>query len=286
MKPKTFKKLSCNPKHKKTRKNHTCYDDKTLLILRDVWNKKHPENKIISNENESIWKELQQNLTECNHEICFMEKLVDSQNDTEKFKKEFFAPIAPKSWNKNINEWLSSIDIKNVLNQYEETYSDFKFIGPTPIDFDEYIEHSCVYPELCNINVKKMYDTGIRKFGIIFNLSSHNEKGTHWVSLFTDLNKQFIFYFDSCGDDIPKEIKTLIKKIINQSKMIGIKLKEDNNIGVVHQMGDTECGMYSLYFIINLIEEIKSKDDFKKGRITDEEVQSFRHFYFNVLMDD
>ncbi len=281
----TFKKLSCNPKHKKTRKHYSCYDDKTLLLLKDIWNRKHPDKKIISTENETIWKELQTNLTECNHEICFMEKLVDSRNDTEKFKKDFFAPIAPKSWNKNINEWLSSLDIKAVLNQYEEAFPEFKFIGPTPIDFDKYVDDSCVYPELCNLNVKELYDKGIRMFGIVFNLSNHNEKGSHWVSLFTDLKKKFVFYFDSCGDKIPKEINELVKRINQQCNEMGIKLLEDSSYKFIHQKGGTECGMYSLYFIINLIEGLKTREYFKTHRIPDKEVESFRHFYFNVLLD-
>jgi hypothetical protein len=223
---------------------------------------------------------------ECSNEICFMEKLVDSHNDTEKFKKEFFAPIAPKSWNNNINEWLSNIDIANVLTQYEEAYPEFKFIGPSPIDFNDYVHNSCVYPELCNLNVKELYNKGIRKFGIVFNLSHHNEKGSHWVSLFTDLNKKFVFYFDSCGDKIPKEIDELVKKIVSQSKEIGIQLTEDSSYKFVHQKGGTECGMYALYFIINLIEGLKTKEYFKTYRIPDKEVESFRHFYFNVLLDE
>lgn len=280
-----FKHLSCNPKHKKTRKKYTCYDDKTLLILKDAWNRRNPDKKIIATDHEMIWKELQQKLNECTHEICFMEKLVDSTTDKEKFKKDFFAPIAPQSWNKNINEWLSNIDITNVLNQYEEAYPAFVFIGATPIDFDTYDKNTCVFPALCNLNMKEYYNKGKRKFGIVFNLSPHNEKGSHWVSLFIDLNKKFLFYFDSCGDKMPKEINELIDRILKQCNEMGIKLSSENSYNFVHQQGGTECGMYSLYFIINLIEEIKSKEYFKTHRIPDKEVESFRHFYFNVLLE-
>jgi hypothetical protein len=282
---KTFKILSCNPKHKKTRKKYTCYDDRTLVILKEAWNKRNPDKKITTNDNETIWKELQRNLNECSHEICFMEKLVDNVSDKNKFKQDFFAPIAPKSWNKNINEWLSNIDITNVLSQYEDAYPDFAFIGATPIDFDTYDHNSCIFPALCNLNMKEYYNKGKRKFGIVFNLSPHNERGSHWVSLFVDLNKKFIFYFDSCGDKIPKEINELIHRIMKQCEQMGIHLSNDNSYKFVHQKEGTECGMYALYFIINLIEEIKSKEYFKTHRIPDKEVESFRHFYFNILLD-
>ena len=36
-----------------------------------------------------------------------------------------FAPEAPKSWNKNPNEWLSSTDILKVMKQYEKAYRCF-----------------------------------------------------------------------------------------------------------------------------------------------------------------
>ena len=53
------------------------------------------------------------------------------------YQKESFAPTAPDSWKRNINEWLSSLDIKKVMKQYEDKHSDFSFFGPSPIDFDE-----------------------------------------------------------------------------------------------------------------------------------------------------
>ena len=34
-------------------------------------------------------------------------------------------------------EWLSTIDINQVLKQYEEKYADFLFLGAVPIDFDD-----------------------------------------------------------------------------------------------------------------------------------------------------
>jgi hypothetical protein len=50
-----------------------------------------------------------------------------------------------------------------------------------------------------------------------------------------------------------------------------------------HQEGLSECGMYVLYFIINLLEKTKTVDDFRKKRIPDEEIASFRTIYFNKI---
>ena len=46
------------------------------------------------------------------------------------------------------------------------------------------------------------------KFGIVFNLSNANTKGSHWVSLFIDFEMRIVIYFDSNGD-LPME------KVIN-----------------------------------------------------------------------
>ena len=54
-----------------------------------------------------------------------------------------FTPYKPTEWEKNPVEWLSNFDILNVLKQYEEKYSDFKFIGPTPIDFNSTHAYRC-----------------------------------------------------------------------------------------------------------------------------------------------
>ena len=57
-----------------------------------------------------------------------------------------------------------------------------------------------------------------------------------------------------------------------------------------HQYGDTECGMYSLFFIITLLtQKINSKKKslpylinfFKKKRITDKQVENLRYIYYN-----
>ena len=68
--------------------------------------------------------------------------------------KNTFRPKTPKSWYKNNTEWLSTIDIEKVLNQYEDLYPDFQFIGAVPIDFDyKFSIGRCVIDELCNIDI-------------------------------------------------------------------------------------------------------------------------------------
>jgi Ulp1 protease family, C-terminal catalytic domain len=283
---KTFKQIRCHL-GKKTRKKHTCFDDKTIFFLRDLWNLRHRDVKISETNPEKIWIALKNNLKNCSHEICWIDSVVTDVEVKKKLKKLHFAPRAPLSWNKNKNEWLSSVDISNVLEQYKTTNTEFTYLGPSPIDFDVKVDEKiCVWPELCKLNIKEKYDRGIRKIGIVFNLDKHNQSGSHWVALFINLTEKYIFYFDSCAPKkLPPEITRLMNRILEQCKNINMNMKKIINT-FPHQRGNTECGMYVLYFIICLLENIKKPHEFIKYRIPDQEVEMFRNIYFNKLEDN
>ena len=91
----------------------------------------------------------------------------------------------------------------------------------------------------------------------------------------------FIFYFDSTSDPPPKEVKKLIKRIVLQGKDLNIIFKKPIINDVERQMEDTECGIYSLYFIINLIKN-KTPEDFLGKKISDKEMENLRKIYFNI----
>ena len=219
----------------------------------------------------------------------FVLNILASSNAQVRLKEILFSPEKPKSWNKDPNTWLTNFDIENVLNQYEESHKNFDFIGPSFIDFNSQIGNSCVDPEICNFNLEKFIKKGKNKIGIVFNLNKHNQSGSHWVSLFIDVKNKFIFYFDSNGTDIPPEIKHLVDKIVEQGKKINIDFKVHIN-SKEHQYSNTECGMYSLYFIITLLTEMVADQSktipqllhfFKKQRISDKDVEQFRNIYYN-----
>jgi Ulp1 family protease len=113
-------------------------------------------------------------------------------------------------------------------------------------------------------------------------MDKHNESGSHWVSLFISVTDKIIYYFDSAANEIPNEISKFVKLILLQSNN---KLKFSTNIPKQHQYGNTECGMYSLYFLITMLDEsmkMKRKIDlFSNKRLNDKFIQSFRKKYFN-----
>lgn len=280
---KIMKKVNCSPKNKKEVNNYTCYTDKSLFKLRDLWNNRHPDVKIVTNGPKEIYNNLKKYLSNvCNKESCWLKQGIFGKIDRE--LSSSFAPESPKEWLKNPNEWLTSIDIINVMKQYEKAYKCFDFIGPSPIDFDtRKLYGECVWNELCNFSIVDQIKNGKTKIGIILNTDPHNKPGEHWVSMFINISKKEIFYFDSTGDKASKEVNSFVNRIKEQGLKMNppILFKYDSNEGVEHQYGNTECGMYALYFILHMLEDKITSYYLKKHILKDNYVNKFRKIYFN-----
>ena len=287
---KKYKPINCsaNVKKNKTIKK-SCYDKRTLLYLKKVYNKNNND-KIRSSRPSTILKEIKEKMNSCNREDCWLQEIKDSKM-RKQINDYLFAPSQPKEWKKNPSAWLSNYDILNVLKQYEKAHDEFKFIGPTPIDFDTkiYFENNeCVWKDLCDFQIKNALKNGKTKIGIVFNLDKHYESGSHWVSMFIDLKDNFIYYFDSALNHIPNEIINLRERLIKQAKEENIDLEFFTNT-LMHQYGNNECGMYSLYFMITMLTgKVNNKKKSKKARlaifnkrIPDKYVFNLRSVYFN-----
>ena len=282
-KSKTKKRANCYAG--RTKKNgRTCFADKSLITLRDMWNKQHPDRKITSRKSYDIWDKLNVYLAQvCENEICWLEQKFSKGDIAKRLKKIHFAPMQPVKWKKNKNEWLNSLDITNVMKQYEHDYKDFQFLGPSPIDFDLVKDNKCIEEEICKCNVCDKYNEGINKIGFIFNLDPHYKGGSHWVSLFVNLDENYIFFLDSNGIKIPKEIKQLVNRMQKQAKEgLHKKLRFIDNAPMEHQHENTECGMYSLYNIISLLTKQKTPRQIKNKRIPDADMEEFRSIFFNA----
>ena len=279
---KQFKKLNCSPENKHN--EYTCYSKNDLVNLKDMWNARHPDKSIKTNNSKQIWNQLKNYYASiCNKESCWVRQMTKNTK-MEQELLDAFAPESPKEWKKNPNEWLSSIDILKVMNQYEKKYKCFDFLGPSPIDYDTHkLYGDCVWEELCHFNLEQQIQKGYTKFGVIFNLDPHYKGGSHWVSLFINVKKKTIFYFDSAGEPIPAQIKKFVDIVIEQGNNLKhpIDFKFDENHPVEHQYGNTECGIYSIFFIVHMLEDKITGHYMKTHVLKDEYMQRFRHVFYN-----
>lgn len=285
---------------------YTCYSPKKLHKMKDFWNARHPDVPIKTNNTKTIWESLKKKLEPtCSQEMCWMEQQFMKRGVDKELRDFTFAPRVPDTWKKKSDEWLSSIDILRVMSQYEHEYPCFEFLGPSPIDYDhKKVYNECVWDELCNFSLSQHLENGKRKIGIIFNLDPHYKEGSHWVALFIYIPKEYmnedkrhtqkagIYYFDSYGDKPEPQINKFINTVIRQGRQLHIPFSKKVNTKR-HQYSESECGMFSMYFIIKMLmadgnpklanncNDEMFKNVSLNGKIPDTHMKKLRKLYFN-----
>lgn len=277
----------CSPS-KKENKN-SCLDKKELELIAKDYNKynnnniinpKQPKEKLYKN----IKKELEQICKE--GELCWIEQNF-IKTEHKEILQESFKPEKPSEWYSNKNTWLNTYDIIEVLEQYEEPYKEFKFLGVFPIDFqNRYSNGQCIGDDLCTFHIKELNKT---KFAMVLNLDKHDEPGSHWVSLFCCLDpkdKQYgIYYYDSTAYPPTQEVQQFMKLINIQTitKYPNIKFNVRFN-KIQKQFKNSECGMFSILFIIKMLKNI-SFDLVCKNMENDDNVNNYRNILYRPNLE-
>lgn len=228
------------------------------------------------------------------NEHCLLDSAIDiTKCEKDKLRRTYLRPRYPDSWESDPDEWLDNFNIEAVMKQYQEACPWFRFVGVFPIDFsipNPYNDDKtkCLYPEICNINLKDEYKRGVRALGFVFNLDTHDKSGSHWVGLYCDIHNLYAkgrgekggaggtwcAYFDSYGYATPAFISQLMRFFYKQDP----KMKLMYN-GRRFQYSNSECGMYSMYFIICMMNGIQFRQ-FCKNRVPDEFMLKLRTLLF------
>jgi hypothetical protein len=235
--------------------------------MKNKYNKTHKK-KIMGKRDKDILKELATELS-CQKESCITEKLGTGSTR--------FAPKMPRSWLTNENEWLSTLEFIDIFKGYEEANPDFLFLGVAASDYEYKMSNGqCEINELCSLDVRKL-PKGVKKLGVVFNIDKHDQPGSHWVAMYISVKKKTVYYFDSAGSKILPSIYALYKQIHNQDHTY----KYVDNYPLIHQYGNNECGMYSIFFLIMMIytEDYKY---FTKKRWKDKTMNALRKKLFNA----
>jgi len=246
----------------------SCFDIETLKRIADNWNRFNKNNQIVYRSNVShkkLWNSINDKLKDfCSDEVCWIEKL--HMNNNENIKRSLL-PKTPREWNYNPHTWLSNFNIEDVMFQYEKAFSEFKFLGVYPVDFrSTAYTGKCLYEETCSINMKGLLNNNTKHIGMIINLDKHNQSGSHWVALFICIDPSSecfgAYYYDS-NANLPHELVRLFMQDLNSQAQtiqndIPFKLQYNNNR---HQYENSECGMFSMVFLIRWLNYLKRRDD-------------------------
>ena len=214
-------------------------------------------------------------------ERCIVEKSLLSAREKKALLDAYFRPEMPKEWKNDPDMWLSSEDISAVMKQYEKAYPEFKFLGVVPIDFsapDPYVKNQpkkCMNDQFCHVDLAAEKAAGRRILGAVFNLDPHYKNGSHWVAMAIDLARDCSYYFDSYGMAPPEQVARFMRYLTTQNP----KLRLERN-GRRFQYSDSECGMYSMYFLIRMIAG-ESFKKFCKKRVADKYMLEFRKVLFD-----
>jgi len=215
----------------------TCFTNEQLIKIAQTINKRVANTIAIpshlhESNRKKLWQDIQKNIhatNTCREDHCLLESPDILKSVSQHEIEETFRPEKPPSWVSNKTQWLSTVDIRRVMKQYERKYKDFKFIGPTPIDFDyKIMQNRCVLDELCNINLKELLQKNKYRIGVVFNLDPHYKTGSHWVALFIDCYTGGIYFFDSYGIKPDIQIQLLMERVKEQ----GIELLRNGELDI------------------------------------------------------
>ena len=288
----------------------SCFTYDALKKIAENYNKKNSDKINLSLKKDSFVKELSSKLkNQCSEQTCWLRLDFVKELDNEDIERNTFRPKGPSKK----YEWLSTTHINDVIEQYQNIHKDFVFLGAVPYDFDD-------LPMLGirDLNFSELESNGKHKIGIVFNLDNHDQDGSHWVSMFTDLKKNQVYFFDSLGrkpgkrirklinritkylyqkkyhselpiNDIIEKIKTInglpkgkAKEVVSSNKYLHNLLGGGFDIRynyIQHQFENSECGVYSINFIIRLVGG-ESFDSIINNVTKDEEMNGFRKEYF------
>ena len=221
-----------------------------------------------------LLREFKRRHNKCHNQQCWAEQsFIDNLNQKvqEEIRNHTFRPEGPDGK----FEWLNTININEVMEQYEKKYPDFKFLGAVPIDFDD-----LPVLGLRDINFSQLLSEGKSKIGIIFNLDEHDKSGSHWVGLYSDIKKGTVYFFDSYGIRPEYRIRKFMRRIAKYCQTgLGIKQPVCDHNKLRHQYEGSECGVYSINFIIRMLRG-ESFEDISKKRLPDETINKCRNTYF------
>lgn len=289
----------CAPSaHKNYEKYGTCLPPETVVEIAKSVNKQvdNPFAQIPTGAFNSMntLKEALNKKLNCKDELCWVQ---NSQLDWDKkrqIQRKLFRPIMPESWKKNPNEWLSNEDILNVMNQYNDQYPAFQFLNVFSVDF--FRRDICRHYNFCDFNLFDFLETGKTSLGMVINTDTWVGGGKHWIALFADFDpksrKFGMCFYNSGATKPPGPVREFMDAVYKDAQLffkdtftdVEFKKKFQFKYNIrAHQKGNTECGMFSMLFLIACLDherlDYNSICNLMKAE-SDDEAQTYRRLLF------
>jgi|LakMenEpi03Aug12_release.lakeMendotaPanAssembly.Ray.scaffolds.fasta_scaffold02653_10 hypothetical protein len=235
---------------------------------------------------ESDILEIAKQLTKCNDEKCVIERVLP-RHDAKNAISSTFKHKGPR----DVVRRLSNFDIDGVLSQWCLTNPNFYNWGFNMIDFDREGASLAKYSILdildgnASLNLGKYGGIIKRPCNIaacVVNTDKYSGGGIHWFAVLCDCRTEpySVEYFNSSGNPPRSQIVNWMERTAALLKQTGKQVVQKTNTGLRHQFGNSECGLYSLFFIRHRLDG-NPYDSFLEYAYKDNIMTEFRKYCFS-----
>lgn len=282
---------SSNKKRRHNEEHVTCFTYDALKKIAQAYNRAHSTKSgygvldtfkdtpiPIHRSKKKLWKAIKEKMDErdvCTEEgeWCWVRQpFVKNLKDRDISYLTFKPPIPIGKY-----DWLSTDDIDRVMEQYEAVIPTFKFMGTWPIDFQTIARKKF----MTDFDVMKFKKQGYKHVGMVLNEDTSKQSGSHWVGLLLDLDRMEAQFYDSYAEPPKQEVVNWIK-YINSTLPDKTRKFEIVYNNVRHQFANSECGVYTIHFLVLRAIGTPFKSIVEKV-VRDEEMNGNRHRFFNPL---
>ena len=226
-------------------------------------------------------------LTKCNDEKCVIEKVIN-HHDVKNAISSTFKHKGPR----DVVKKLSNYDIDGVLSQWCLTNDKFYNWGFNMIDFDKEGASLAKYNMVDVLKGNAILNLG--KYGgiikrpcniaaCVVNTDKYSGGGIHWFAVLCDCRSDpyTVEYFNSSGNPPRVQIIDWMERTTKQlQEYSGKQVVQKTNVGSRHQYGNSECGLYSLFFIRHRLDG-NPYDSFLEYAYKDNIMTEFRKYCFS-----
>ncbi len=183
----------------------------------------------------------------------------------------------------NSNAWLSNFNIEKILKAWKGIYKKkgFFYFDYHPRDFAEQSM------PLETTELVDLINMGYVRIGVVLNTDVSSGPGKHWCCIFCDFGTAgtesdpwTLEFFNSSGNPPLEEFH---KWLVSRCDHISTETGKVCKVIIVRkkqlQFGDSECGVYSLYYIWSRLEGV-NHEKFVDIVIPDDTMMEFRKALF------
>lgn len=207
--------------------------------------------------------------TGCGTQACLLVKALGSAPGEQARLK----PAGPA----HTRKWLDNNNIDQSCQQWEAQFPGYRAVPYAMMNFMSYNS------ALRSFDPAAALRAGARAFSCVLNTDHYPGPGKHWVCVFADLRgaEGTVEYFNSSGRPPPDQC---VEWMVNARNALTSAGKKTTDVVVArrpHQQGDSECGVYCLFYIWSRLNGVPW-EQFAQHQVPDQAVFQFRERLFNT----